>query len=202
MKTLDWIRFLEAQRNRHGKVLCRVSELVNVAGRSPHVLNVELARLARKGVLVRYAAGVYGLPGVVSPEQLVPVLDNGAYVTGLHALHRHNLVTQVPTEVVCFTNRRHNRSRQRQTPLGRFVFVCVRSPIYAPPGKGAPTPPEQALYDFVWIAKRRGLDPASLVTFRALDRLNPRRLSHLMLRYPASVRLAVRRLVPPSLGCE
>lgn len=188
MKALDWLKFLENQRTQHGKVLFRVAELANVAKRSHHALNVELARLVRNGILVRHATGVYGLPGAATPEQLVAALDSGAYITGMFALHRHNLITQVPTEIMCFTNRRHNRSRQRQTPFGKLTFVCVSPRIYAKPAGGVLAPPEQAFYDFVHIAERQGLNPFSLVTFRGLDRLNPRRLARFARHYSASTR--------------
>lgn len=194
MKALEWIKFLETQRTQHGKVLFRVAELANVARRPPHALNVELARLARKGLLARYATGVYGPPGAATPEQLVALLDADAYITGMFALYRHNLITQTPTELTCFTNRRHNRSRQRRTPFGRLVFVCVSRRIYAKPVRGVLAPPEQAFCDFVHVAKRQGLNPAQLVTFRGLARLNPKRLAKRMAHYPASVGETVRQL--------
>lgn len=197
MKALDWIKFLEAQKTQHGKVLFRVAELANVAGRSHHALNVELARLVKNGILARYATGVYGRPGFATPEQLVAALDADAYVTGLFALYRHNLVTQVPTEIVCFTNRRHNRSRQRRTPLGRLVFVCVSRRIYAKPASGVLAPPEQAFCDFVHMARRQGLNPDSLVTFQNLGTLRTKRLARLAPRYPAAVAEAIRQQAAP-----
>ena len=194
MKTLEWIKFLETQRTQHGKVLFRVAELANVAGRSHHALNVELARLVKNGILIRYATGVYGLPGAATPEHLVAMLDTGAYITGMFALYRHNLITQAPTKITCFTNRRHNRSRQRRTPLGRLVFVCVSRHIYAKPASGVLASPEQAFCDFVHTARRQGLNPASLVTFRGLNRLKPNRLAGLAKRYPASVAKTIQQL--------
>ena len=194
MKALEWIRFLEAQKTQHGKVLFRIAELANVAKRSHHALNVELARLVKKRILACYATGVYGLPGVATPEGLVATLDAGAYVTGMFALSRHSLITQVPTRIACFTNRRHNRSRQRDSPFGRLVFVCVSRRIYTKPANGALAPPEQAFCDFVYTSKRQGLDPAGLVTFRSLSRLKPKRLARLAKHYPISVQETVRQL--------
>jgi len=46
MKTLDWVNFLETQKTGHGKVLFRVAELANVAGRSHHAMNIETASTA------------------------------------------------------------------------------------------------------------------------------------------------------------
>jgi hypothetical protein len=187
MKALDWQNFLELQRKQHGKTLFRVAELANVAGRDSHALNVELDRLVKKGVFTRYAAGIYGMSDGVNPQQLVSVLDDGAYITGMYALYHHNLITQTPTEITCFTNRRHNRSRQRATPLGRIVFACVSPKIYRKPANGVFAPPEQALCDFVHLARRRGLNPVSLVTFRNLNKISKKQLSTILKRYPRSV---------------
>jgi hypothetical protein len=194
MKALDWLTFLQSQQRIHGKVLFRVAELANVAGRAPHALNVELGRLVKRGVLARYASGVYGLPGPITPEQLVPVLDAGAYITGMFALYRHNLITQTPTEITCFTNRRHNCSRARATPLGRIVFLCAGPGTYRRPTVGILAPPEQALCDFVHTSRRNGLKPQSLVTFRNLDSLPKRRLAAALKRYPSTVADTVQQI--------
>jgi len=195
MKTLDWMRFLESQHRRHGKALFRVAELANVTGHDPHALNVELGRLVRKEVIARYATGVYGLPGRATLEQLVPVLDDGAYITGAYALYRHNLITQAPTVITCFTNRRHNRSRERITPFGRLVFVRVVPRIHCRPAEGVMAPPEQAFCDFVHLTLRQGLDPAAIATLRALTGISKRRLSAVLKRYPPTVERRLRQIL-------
>ena len=196
MKALDWMRFLENQHRQHGKTLFRVAELANIAGRDAHALNVELARLVRKEVIARYAVGIYGLPGRATPEQLVLALDDGAYMTGAYALYRHNLITQVPTEITCFTNRRHNRSRIRATPFGELVFVRVSPTVYSKPTDGVLASPEQSLCDFVRMTQRQGLDPATLVTFRGLNRLSVRRLQAILKHAPPTVTSQVRQIIP------
>jgi len=196
MKALEWHQFLRAQKERYGKTLFRVAELANVAGRDPHALNVELSRLVRNGVMVRYSTGVYGPPEGVTPEDLVPVLDDDAYITGMYALNKHNLITQTPTEITCFTRRRHNRSRTRITPLGRVVFVSVSGRVHSKPKKGILASPEQALCDFVYLLRRQGMDPVGAVTFRNLNRLSDTRLNACLKRYPSTIRTAIRSLTP------
>lgn len=198
MKASEWQRYLESQRRLHGKTIFTVTELANVSGSSPHALNVELERLCKRQLLIRYARGKYGLPEAGTPEELLPYLDFGAYVTGAYALHRHNLTTQVPTEIVCFTNRRHGRSRVRLTAAGKFVFTCVRPPLYAPPADGVLAAPEQALCDWVLTMLRRGLDPASQLTLRGLDRLDISALTQIAARYPATTAREVRKIAAPS----
>lgn len=193
MKAVEWVRFLADQRKRHGKAVFTVTELANVADASPAVINVELGRLVRRGVICRWVPGRYGLPDGVTAEELVTAIDADAYVTGACALAHHGLITQVPRQIDCFTRRRHNRSRQRQTPFGTLVFICVSPHIHAKPKEGGMAAPEQALCDLFYALHRRGLDPRSLYTFRKLDRLTIP--TGLLSRYPRTVQRSVKELL-------
>ena len=130
MRANAWRKYLEEQRERYGKVLFTLTELANVARVSPAALNVELARLRRQEIIVRYAHGLYGMPGAVSPQVLVPAIDSHAYITGHYALYGYQMVTQMPVTITCFTDRRSPRAQERVTPVGRFMFACVRSSVY------------------------------------------------------------------------
>jgi hypothetical protein len=185
---------LQQQRDRHGKVLFTVTELAHVAGVSPAALNVELARLRRRSILVRYTQGLYGLPDAVNVETLVSAVDSHAYVTGHYALYAHHLVTQVPTTVTCFTDRRSPRARERRTLLGRLVFVCVRSSVYAPPPERPLASVTQALCDYVYLSRLQGVRPESLLSFRDLRRLDAAELSAVLARYPLTVQRHVERI--------
>ena len=195
MKALDWQNFFAEQRATHGKVVFSVSELANAAQTTLHVLNTELGRLVRRGLIARYAHGQYGLAQGVAPEDLVSQIDAGAYVTGFYALFRHHLVTQAPTGVTCFTERRHNRKTDRLTPAGKLRFIRVPSAIYAKPAQRTLVSGEQALCDFAWLNLREGIEPQSLVTFRNLASLNYRRLKQILRRYPGKVQDAVGRII-------
>ena len=195
MRAIDWHKFLQGQRDEHRKVVFTTSELANAAGSDPRSLSVTLQRLVARGVIHRYAAGRYGLPGAVGPEDLVPLLDTSAYITGMYALYRHRIVTQAPTEITCFTNRRHNRSRIRQTPVGRIVFMCVTAPLYAPPKGTVIASAEQALCDFVHLCRKRGITASDIVTFRNQDRLDHQALRDHLARYPRTVEREVDRLL-------
>ncbi|PWU17389.1 MAG: hypothetical protein C5B50_11425 [Verrucomicrobia bacterium] len=194
MKTLEWLNFFSEQRRFHGKVIFSVAELANAAHTTLHAVNTELGRLLAKGVLARYAQGRYGPAHDVGAEDVVQAMDAGAYITGFYALSRHNLVTQLPTLVTCFTNHRHNRQTSRSTPAGRLKFVCVPRAVYSKPAEAALAGPEQALCDFVWLNTRDGVDPQSLVSFQHLDRLNRRKLVKQLRRYPAAVQDAISRI--------
>ncbi len=195
MKALEWVRFFNMQRERHGKNVFTVAELANVASTSPAVMNVELGRLVKQGVIRRWVPGRYGLPDGVTAAELATAIDADAYVTGAYALAAHGLITQVPLEIDCFTRRRHNRSRRRRTPLGSLVFVCVSPRIHREPEQRGMATAEQALCDLLYLLRRRGLDPRSLYTFRNLDRLSiPQAL---LARYPITVQRAVRSLTVP-----
>jgi len=191
MKAREWQRMFENQRRVHRKTVFTFTELANVSGSAPQVLNVELDRLRKQGIVARYSRGLYGLPGAVTPEELLEHLDSRAYITGAYALYRHNLITQIPVEITCFTDRRHNRSRIRTTPVGRFAFVCVRTRVYLPPSPDQLAGPEQALCDTVLLLRRSGVAPKNLLTFRELHRLDEAVLKDTASRYPATVRRAL-----------
>lgn len=193
MKAIEWVRFFTDQRARHGKGVFTVTELANVANASAAVLNVQLGRLVSKGLIRRWVPGRYGLPDGVTAEELAATIDADAYVTGAYALARQGFVTQQPREIDCFTRRRHNRSRRRNTPLGTLVFVCVGSRVHSRPEDRRMAPPEQALCDLVYTSRRRGLDPRSLYTFRKLEQLTIP--PDLLARYPNTVQRAVGTLL-------
>jgi len=195
VKANAWREFLEQQRDQHGKVLYTITELANVAGTSRAALNVELARLREQAIIEKYAHGLYGLPGAVSVEILVPAIDSHGYITGHYPLYTQNFVTQTPTVVTCFTDRRSPRARERCTPVGRLVFVCVRSGVYAPVPKGSVAPPAQALCDYVYLSRRRGVRPEALSTFRDLHRIRTADLAPHLVRYPVTVQKHVESLL-------
>jgi predicted transcriptional regulator of viral defense system len=129
MKTLEWQNFFTEQRALHGKVVFSVAELANAAQTTLHAVNTELGRLVRRGIIHRYAHGRYGPSQGVGPEAILSAVDPGAYITGFYALFRYHLVTQVPSEVTCFTHRRHNRKSDRITPAGKLRFICVPASV-------------------------------------------------------------------------
>ena len=187
MKTWEWQKYMDEQRRIYGKKIFSVAEMANIARMSPDSLNVELARLTKRGVLLRYARGIYGLPEGLTASELLDSMDSHAYITSVSALFHHGMITQSPSSFVCFTDRRHNRSRERKTPVGRFIFVTVKKNIYSPPADKKIAPPEQSLCDFVYLMRRKGLDPQSIVTFRNLNRLRKSLLKRTLRRYPGTV---------------
>lgn len=193
MKALEWVRFFTSQREQHGKSVFTVTELANVADASTTVINVELGRLVKQGVIRRWVPGRYGLPDGVTAAELATAIDPDAYVSGAYALASHGHITQLPHEIECFTRRRHNRSRRRNTPLGTLVFVCVSPQIYDRPQSGGMAAAPQALCDLVTMLRRRGLDPRSLYTFRKLDRLAME--PAIVDRYPLTVQRAINALL-------
>ncbi|MFC1461166.1 hypothetical protein ACFLQR_01435 [Verrucomicrobiota bacterium] len=200
MRAIDWQRVLQEQREEHGKVVFTATELANASARDWQSLKVTLQRLVARGVIQRYADGRYGLPGAVTVEDLVPSLDSSAYVTGMYALYRQQLVTQVPAEIHCFTSRRHNRSRIRATSVGRIVFVCITGSVYAHPEESVVTPPEQALCDFVYLCRKRRVASSDIVTFRNLRRLETKKVQAHLSRYPETVKREVILILRADLG--
>jgi hypothetical protein len=187
VKALEVQRCLAEQRRRYGKHVFTPTELAHMSGSSMATTRVELCRLRKLGVIEQYAHGRYGLPGGATPEGLVRSLDVGAYISGAYALYAHGLVTQLPRVVTCITNKRHNRSRVRETSVGRIEFVCVSANIYAPPAQGDLAGAEQALCDYVYLMRRRGIDVRTQVTLRGLAKLDAAKLKEVRARYPRAV---------------
>jgi hypothetical protein len=187
MKTLQWQNFLEEQSSVYGKKLFTVTELANVANTSPQSLNVELSRLKKRGVIEQYTYGKYGLPKKINRIDLLKSIDSRAYITSISALFYHGLITQVPKKIICFTNRRHNRSRIRQTPVGHYVFICVSRAIYNFPAEEPIALPEQALLDYVYLMRRKNVQPERLVTFRSFHTLSKSKIFDISKHYPHTV---------------
>jgi len=200
MKAIDWQKTLQEQRDKYGKVVFTVTELSNISSLDTKSLKVSLSRLVDRGIIQRYTKGRYGMAGAVMIEDLVSSIDPAAYVTGMYALYRHQLITQVPTEISCFTNHRHNRSRVRVTALGRIVFVCVAGSTYSYPQENVIVSPEQAISDFVYLCRKRGVCPSDIVTFRNLRRLNLDLLQKYLKKYPATVKHEIKKLFQQAGG--
>lgn len=196
MKAREWHKYLEEQARQHKKFLFSITELANISGTSRRAVNVELSRLRRYSLIERYGRGYYGLPAQVTPEILLPFLDHDAYITGNASLFHHGLITQLPSVATCFTSRRHSRS-EFSTPAGRFAFVCVKAPVYRRPDNGIMAGPEQALCDYVYLMRRRGVAPESQVTFRSLRRLRIEILNALDSNYPRTVMKQINNLLKP-----
>ena len=194
MKAIDWQKTLQEQRDKYGKVVFTVTELSNISSLDAKSLKVSLSRLIDHGIIQRCTKGRYGMPGAVMIADMVSSIDPAAYITGMYALYQHQLITQVPTEISCFTNHRHNRSRVRVTALGRIVFVCVTSSIYSYPQGNVVVSPEQALSDFVYLCRKRGVCPSDIVTFRNLRRLDLDLLRKCLKKYPATVKCEMEKL--------
>jgi len=187
MKAREWNRYLEEQRRRYGKYFFSITELANVSQSSSESLNVELARLREYGIIERYGRGIYGLPGIDDPRLLLPQLDHRAYITGSFALYSYDLIDQAPIQISAFTDRRHGSARIKDTSLGKFRFVTVKAPIYAPPKAKVIAGEERALADFFYICRRDGADPINLVSFRNLNRISPDNLRKILKNYPRTV---------------
>lgn len=137
------------------------------------------------------------LPKVTTMLYLDTWIASHAYITSHYALYGYQMVTQTPVTITCFTDRRSPRARERMTSVGRLIFVCVRSSVYLPVPEAAIAPPAQALCDYVYLSRRRGAEPESLVTFRNLERIQAGELASILGRYPVSVQRHVERLLRP-----
>jgi predicted transcriptional regulator of viral defense system len=143
--SIQWVRLLEKQYREFNKPVYSVTELASLSGLARHSLLVQLSRLVKKGVMVRYGHGLYGI-SEYSPEQVIAYLDSSAYCTGHYALFKYGFVTQIPTTVTCFTKRHHCRNRIVSAGPDRYEFIKPAPRIYSYPESGMASP-EQAFCD-------------------------------------------------------
>lgn len=194
MHAIEWRHILDALAAQYGKHLLTRSELANVAAaHSAQVDDKEISRLLKHGVLKRYAHGLYGLPGLNDVRLLIPLLDESAYITGRYGMFQHGLLSQVPAEITCFTQRGRNFRRRVQTAFGTVRLSCVRPPVYCQPASGVVAPPEQCLCDWLFLVLGEGRRPEGMGTF-FLGTLDDSKLWTLLNSYPASVRRCLKRL--------
>jgi len=73
--------------------------------------------------------------------------------------------------------------------------MTVQSKVYSPPQQSVVTLPEQALCDFIYSMRRRGVAPESQVTFRKLDGLDRTILFKIAQRYPGTVQKNLQRII-------
>ena len=142
MTSVQWVKLLEKQHREFNKSVYTVTELMSLSGLKRDYLLVQLSRLVKKGVLIRYRYGLYGI-SECSPEQIVPYLDSSAYCTGQYALFKHGFITQIPTAITCFTKRHHCRNRIFSAGSNKYEFFKPMSHIHSCPEFGMASP-EQA----------------------------------------------------------
>ena len=193
MTTIQWIKTLEKQNRDFNKSVFTTTELASLSGQSRHFLLVQLSRLVKKGVLIRYKRGLYG-GKEQSVEELVPYLDSSAYCTGQYALFKYGLTTQIPTTVTCFTKRRHCRKRIISAGLNNFEFFKPKAAIHSCP-ESKMALPEQAFCDYVYYCRNRGLNASSISTFRKLSSLNKKEIDKILINYPETVHKEVLQLL-------
>lgn len=193
MTAFQWIKTLEKQHRDFNKSVFTTTELASLSGQSRRFLLVQLSRLVKKGVLIRYKRGLYG-EKEQPVEELVPYLDSSAYCTGHYALFKYGLITQIPTTVTCFTKRHHGRNRIISAGSETFEFFKPRAAIYSCPESKIAFP-EQAFCDYVYYCRDRGLNPSSISTFRKLSGLNKMIIKNIYGNYPKTVQKEVTQLL-------
>jgi hypothetical protein len=194
MTGVQWIKVLERQSKELNKPVFSVTELTALAGLKRPSLSVQLSRLTKAGIFIRYGHGLYGIADY-PPEQIIGFLDAAAYCTGHYALFTYGMITQTPAVVTCFTNKHHGRSRIMSIGAHTCEFVMPSARIYSHPESGALASPEQAFCDFIFMCRNRGIAPAGVVTLRKLATLNRQEIKRLLKNYPATVREEALRLL-------
>ena len=165
-----------------GRPVFRTREIAALRGTSVGAASQALGSLARQGVLVRAARGIWCVPSDPRFNQflLVNYLSGAhrAYVSFISALHLHGIIEQIPRVVYAVTTA---HSHVETTPLGKYSFHQVDPGFFAGfdwyrDGKGfLIASGEKALVDGLYISTRKGRRFGSLPELELAGQFSIRR---------------------------
>lgn len=124
----------------------------------------DLAQLASEGMVTRVRRGLWVIPQHpdLSPYGVVPRLfteDGQGYVSLLSALNLHGMIEQIPSVIQVVTTSQRPRLR---TPVAAYEFHQIQSELFGGYGYYGATDgfqiatPEKAVFDTLYLSKRRG----------------------------------------------
>ncbi len=146
-----------------GRPVFTSREIAALRGSSVSAAGRVLKRMARQGLLIGAARGLWCVPTNprFTPLALVPYLSGGhqAYVSFFSALHLHGLIEQIPQVTYAATT---GHTRITKTPVGTFSFHRLDPRFFAgfdwyqDRQEFLIADPEKALVDCLYLSSRRG----------------------------------------------
>ncbi|PIU18651.1 MAG: hypothetical protein COT18_10075 [Elusimicrobia bacterium CG08_land_8_20_14_0_20_59_10] len=143
-----------------GRPVFTARELAGVSGRSASVVSQGLAFLARQGLAVKVAHGVWAAGGAMpSPYAVIPYIlpRRRAYVSFTSALHLHGIIEQIP-QVVTLASVAH--TKEITTNAGTFAVHHLAPAFFKgfswrEAGRFFIAEPEKALVDCLYVSAFR-----------------------------------------------
>jgi len=143
-----------------GRSVFTARELAAVAGRSASVVSQGLAFLARQGLAVKVAHGVWAAGSVMpSPYAVIPYIlpKQRAYVSFTSALHLHGIIEQIP-QVVTLASVAH--TKEISINAGAFAVHHLAPSFFSgfvwrESGGFFIAEPEKALVDCLYVSAFR-----------------------------------------------
>lgn len=190
MATSDALKTLRAL----GKSFYSLADLEKILGLERRSLLVTLTRLEKRGELARLARGVYQLADVpVDVPAIATALYQPSYVSFEWALAKYGILSQIPYTVTLATPKRPRKiligeSRCEYRRLKESLFFG-----YSLINDGYLAEPEKALLDQLYLVSRG----KATIDINALDlkAVNKRVLQGYALKYPASTRKLVQKII-------
>lgn len=138
-------------------------EAASCAGGSMSNTVQALNHLAKEGVVIKIARGVWGLDmsgARLSQYSVIPFLlpRSRAYVSFLSALHLHGIIEQIPQSVMLAST---DHTKMVKTKLGTFFFHKISPGFfrgfdwYKGTGEFLIAEPEKALADCLYLSARK-----------------------------------------------
>ncbi|NPA76737.1 MAG: hypothetical protein GXN93_03210 [Candidatus Diapherotrites archaeon] len=193
--TLDrWIALLQDMARQGGDFLT-LQGLRQLTGLSEGAVRKAVARLEKKGFLLRVGPGLYANRfGHPTLEALAMIIGAPCYISFESALERYGILSQIPLVLTCAST---SRSGLRQTPLGEVVFHRLHPRLffgYRSEDGILWAEPEKALLDWIYLHRKRyGMTPA--LDELTLDDVDWKRLREWSRLYPRPVQAVVEDLM-------
>lgn len=197
---MDIYRLIDAKNRHPAKKIWSVNDVATIyPGESRATLARFMRRSAAKGLLKSLIARGRSTARYFSDNppdvyEAALYLDPGAVVSGLSALSRHGVTTQVSHAAVCVTRSRRGGRVQRRirTTVGdvEFHYQPDRMMDLEPEGSYPETrlaSPEKALLDHIYICRFRYRDLAPDLTELDFDLLDATLLARYRVVYPKAV---------------
>ena len=145
----NWVRILKS-----GRKFYKLADFIKLSGLPYRSCRVSLARLVKKGLLIKLGKEFFGSTLVpFSTEEAICQSYLPSYLSYEYALSHHGVLDQMPYVYTAATSR-----RSKKTKIGNMevVYKHLRKTLfwgYVPEGEACIAEPEKALLDWLYLRR-------------------------------------------------
>lgn len=184
----NWVRLLKS-----GRKFYKTADLIRWSGLAPNSCRVTLARLVKKGLLIKVGKEFFGSALVpFSVEEAICQSYLPSYISCETVLSRHGVIDQMPYVYTAVTTRRNKQGNVGKTEVN---YKHLRRNLfwgYLPEGEAFIAEPEKALLD--WIYLRSGKETKLSLDEIHWEEVDREKLKSYSTKFPRDVQKEVRKL--------